>query len=187
MRPEVEVMMEMTDYELVTKCLQGEQESFAELVSRYKKLIYSVVYYYIKDREEINDVSQEVFLRIYKSLASYNPQFKFSTWSVRIATNLCLDMIRKRRLNSVPIEEIEAVSKDEDTPEKRYLGKERSAQIRKAIAELPEKYRTPIILYHQKGASYKEMADLLNQPMSIIKNRLYRARLILRGSMGNAL
>ncbi|MCR4435716.1 MAG: sigma-70 family RNA polymerase sigma factor [Clostridiales bacterium] len=178
-------MLEVTDYELVQKCLQGDQDSFAELVSRYKKLIYSVVYKFINDREEVDDISQEVFIRIYKSLVGYNPQYKFSTWSVKIATNLCLDIIRKKKVNSVPMEEIERVSTEEDTPERKYLSKERALEIRQAIMELPEKYRTPILLYHQKGASYKEMSRMLNQPMSIIKNRLFRARLMLRNSVSN--
>ncbi len=175
--------MQFTDNELIERSLKGDQDSFAELVSRYKKLIYSVVYYYVKDNEEIRDISQEVFLRIYKSLGSFNRQYKFSTWAVKIATNLCLDMIRKKKINSIPIEDIEVMSRDEDTPEKHYLGKERTNEIKRAISRLPEKYRTLIILYHEKGASYKDMSEMLEQPMSIIKNRLYRARLALRDSL----
>lgn len=173
-------MLELTDYDLVQNCLRGKQDSFTELVSRYKKLIYNVVYKFIKDGEETSDISQEVFLKIYKALDSYNPQYRFSTWSIRIATNYCLDILRKKKVNSIPIEEIEAVSRDVDTPEKMYISKERTLEIRQAISRLPEKYRIPIILYHQRGASYKEMSEILNKPMSIVKNRLYRARLMLR-------
>jgi len=175
--------MQLTDQELVKECLDGNQEMFAELVAKYKKLIFSVVYNYIRDREEIDDVCQEVFLKIYKSLDSYNPQYKFSTWSVKIATNYCLDILRKKKLHSVPIDEIESISREEDTPESKYISRERTAEIRKAIEKLPEKYRIPIILYHQNGMSYKEMAQILNKPLSIIKNRLYRARLTLRESL----
>lgn len=175
--------MQLTDVELIEKCLNGEQFYFEELVTRYKKLIYSTVYHYIKDSEEINDVSQEVFLRIYKSLRSYNGQYKFSTWAVKITSNLCLDILRKKRLNASPIEEIENISREEDTPEKKYLSKEKTLAIQRAINNLPEKYRTPIIMYHQKGISYKDIAVLLDQPMSIVKNRLFRARLALRESL----
>lgn len=175
--------MVVTDYELVKKSLDGDQDAFAEIVTRYKRLIYTVVYKFFNDREDTNDVTQEVFIRIYKSLGSYNPQFKFSTWSVKIATNLCLDILRKKKVNSVPIEEIEMVSRDEDTPEKEYISKERSQEIMDAINALPEKYRTPILLYHKNGASYKEIVKILNMPMTMVKNRLYRARLALRESM----
>ncbi|MCX7711316.1 MAG: sigma-70 family RNA polymerase sigma factor [Clostridia bacterium] len=175
--------MQLTDIEIIERCLNGDQDSFAELVSRYKKLIYNTVYYYIKDSEEMNDICQEVFLRIYKSLRSYNQQYKFSTWAVKIASNLCLDILRKKKLASTPIEEIENVSREEDTPERKVISKEKTIAIRRAIENLPEKYRTPIILYHQNGVSYKEIAQMLNQPMSIIKNRLYRARMALRESL----
>lgn len=158
----------------------GKQEAFEELVARYKKLIYSVVYNMIPDKQEVNDISQEVFIRIYRSLDKYNPEYRFSTWSVRIATNLCLDVLRKKRIDSTPMEEIEGLSKENDTPEDRYISKERTLRIRKAIESLPEKYRMPIVLFHQNGLSYEEITEVLNEPMTIIKNRLYRARLMLR-------
>lgn len=180
---EGELEMELSDYEIVQGCLKGNNELFAELITRYKKMIYNIIYHYMYDKEEANDISQEVFIRIYKALGSYNPEYKFSTWSLRIATNLCLDTLRKKKINYIPIEEIESISREENTPEKKYLRKERSAIIREAIANLPENYRIPIILYHQKGLAYKEIAEKLNKPMSIIKNRLFRARLALRESM----
>ncbi len=173
----------MSDYDLIKKCLGGEQQYFEQLVTRYKKLIYSVVYNMINDKEEVNDISQEVFIRIYKALNRYNPEFKFSTWAVRITTNLCLDVIRKKKVPSTPIEEIEDFSNVSDTPENSYLSKEKTERIRRAIADLPEKYRIPIILFHQNGLSYEEMTRILNEPMTIIKNRLYRARLMLREAL----
>jgi RNA polymerase sigma-70 factor (ECF subfamily) len=99
---------------------------------------------------------------------------------VKIATNLCLDVLRKKKVDSTPIEEIEGVPSNIDTPEDSYIKTERSRKIREAIAELPEKYRVPIVLFHQNGLSYEEMARILKEPMTIIKNRLYRARLMLR-------
>ena len=136
----------------------------------------------INDREEVSDVSQEVFIRIYKALDRYDPKYKFSTWAVRIATNLCLDIYRKKKVNSAPIEEIEDFSDGVETPEESYLRKERTDRLRRAIQELPEKYRVPIILFHQNGLSY-EMTRVLGQPMTIIKNRLYRARLMLKEAL----
>jgi len=177
--------LELTGYELIQKCLAGQHEYFEELVTRYKKLIFSVVYNMINDKEEVSDVSQEVFLRIYKALDRYDPKYKFSTWAVRIATNLCLDMHRKKKADSTPIDEVRDLSDGMDTPEESYLQKERSERIRRAIQELPEKYRTPIILFHQNGLSYDEMTKVLGQPMTIVKNRLYRARLMLREALMN--
>ncbi len=176
-------MLELTDYEIVQKCLQGDRQLFSELVARYKKLIFNVVYNLTKDKEEVDDISQEVFLKIYKSLGKYNPEFKFSTWSVTIARNLCVDLLRKKKVNVTALEEIEYVSKDMNTPENRYLKKEKALGIRKAIEELPENYRTPVVLYYQKGKAYKEIAEMLNLPVTIVKNRLYRARQTLKESV----
>lgn len=175
--------MEVSDYELIQKCLAGEQHYFEELVTRYKKLVYSVVYNMISDKEEVSDVSQEVFIRIYKALNRYNPEFKFSTWAVRITTNLCLDILRKKKLDSVPLDEIGDVSSGNDTPETKYISRERTERIRRAIDGLPEKYRVPVVLFHQNGLSYEEIMRVLNEPMTIIKNRLYRARLMLREAL----
>jgi len=183
MRQGGEYRLELTDYEVIQKCLAGQQEYFEVLVTKYKRLIFSVVYNMISDKEEVSDISQEVFLRIYKALDRYNPEYKFSTWAVRIATNLCLDIHRKKKVDSTPIEEIEDFSDGIDTPESSYIQKERSERIRKAIQSLPEKYRVPIILFHQNGLSYEEMTKVLGQPMTIIKNRLYRARLLLREAL----
>jgi RNA polymerase sigma factor (sigma-70 family) len=172
--------LEVSDLELIEDCLNGNKDKFSELVNRYKKLIYSVVYNMINDKQEVNDISQEVFVRIYKALDRYNPEYKFSTWSVKIATNYCLDVLRKKKAEFVPIDDMTDISSDADTPEATYIKKERKFLIHKALLELPDKYRIPIVLYHQNGLSYEEMSEVLNEPMSIIKNRLYRARLILR-------
>ena len=172
--------MEKTDVELISQCLGGDQEAFSILVTRYKKLIYSVVYNMISDKQEINDISQEVFIRIYKALDRYNPEFKFSTWSVKIASNYCLDVLRKRKVDFVPMEEMPDIISNTETPEASYISKERKLLVQKAVQELPDKYRVPIVLYHQNGLSYEEMSEVLHEPMTIIKNRLYRARLILR-------
>lgn len=175
--------MEKSDFELVKDCLADNRESFGELVSRYKKLVYSVIYKFTRDNEEVNDLSQEVFIKIYRSLDKYDLQYKFSTWTVKVATNICLDSVRRKKLNTVSLDQIENRTGYGNTPEDRFIRKEKSMTVREAISELPEIYRVPIILYHQKGMSYKEIADALDKPMSIIKNRIFRARLVLKESL----
>ena len=172
--------MQPEDHELVRNCLTGNTKSFEELVFRYKKLVYSIVFSRIKDRHEAEDLSQEVFIRIYKSLGRYNPEYKFSTWASSIAVNICLDRLRKKKLDTIPIEEIEFFSHHNNTPEAQYFELERKELLEDAINQLPEKYRQPVILFHEKGLSYEEIMDILHEPMSIVKNRLYRARLMLR-------
>lgn len=177
--------METSDIQLIKQCLDGDHQAFAELVARYKKLIYSVVYNMLSDKQEVNDVAQEVFLRIYKSMSQYNPEYKFSTWSVRIATNLCLDILRKKRIDYVPIEEFSGIPGNIDTPEAEYIKMERKQRVRDAVSGLEEKYRVPIVLFHQNGLSYDEISRVLNEPMSIVKNRIYRARLMLKEKLSD--
>lgn len=175
--------MERTDHELVVECLEGNKDAFSELVSRYKRLIFSVAYKFSRDSEEVNDLAQEAFIKIYKSLSKYDSQYKFSTWSVKVATNICLDHVRRKRLNSVSLDEVESFTGSNNSPEEYYLRKEKSQALKNAIEELPEIYRVPIVLYHQKGMSYKEIAEALGKPMSIIKNRIFRARHTLKESL----
>jgi RNA polymerase sigma factor (sigma-70 family) len=186
MNKEVKPVLEATDLELIQKTLDGDQDAFSHIVTRYKRLVYSIVFNMVKNREEADDVSQEVFLRIYKALARYNPEFKFSTWASKITTNLCMDILRKKKHDTVPIEDALGVSDGKETPEEEYISNEKSKRIRKAIEELPEMYRVPVILFHQNGLSYEEMMKILNEPMTIIKNRLYRARLLLREKLSES-
>jgi RNA polymerase sigma-70 factor (ECF subfamily) len=181
-----DVWLEESDIEIINGIISGNQALFSVLVTRYKRLIYSVVYNMIPDKQDVNDISQEVFIRIFQSLNRYNPEYKFSTWAVRITTNYCLDILRKKKVDSISIDETQEVLRTMDTPETKYMKKEKTLKIRNAINELPEKYRTPIILYHQNGLSYEEISHILNEPMSIIKNRLYRARLMLRDKLSMA-
>ncbi len=176
-------MTQSGDYEIVLKCLKGDINCFEELVTRYKKLVYSIIYSRIKDREEVDDLSQEVFIKIFKALDRYNPEYKFSTWAASIAVNMCLDRLRKKRAESVSLDEIEYMASDKSTPEDQFLNEERSEALNTAINKLPEKYQQPVILFHQIGLSYEEIMKIMNEPMSIVKNRLYRARHMLRSQL----
>ena len=179
-------MQVQTDAELVSRCINGDSSAFEEIVTKYKKLVYSVVYKMISDREEVNDVSQEVFIRLYKSLEKYNPEYKMSTWIVKITSNLCLDTLRKKKQDTVTLDDAIGVSSDVDTPEDTLIKNQRTELINNAINELPEKYKVLIVLFHNNGMSYEEMTKVLNEPMSIIKNRLYRARLMLKEKLDSA-
>lgn len=176
----LKIYKEYTDYDLVKECINGNNECFSELVTRYKNLVYSTVHYFEKEPENASDITQEVFIRVYRSLDKYNPQFKFSTWIVRITRNLCLDEIRKKKVILLPIEEYVEVCRGEETPEAKYINREKSMQIKQAIDGLPEKYKTVVVLYHKMGLSYKDMAEKLGEPMSKIKNRMFKARTLLR-------
>lgn len=177
--------MKKTDRELVAECLEGNEDSFSELIERYKRLIYKIAYRYTRDSDEVNDLVQEAYIRIFKSLSKYDSRYMFSTWSSKVTANICLDYLRRKKVNSVPLEEVENFVGSDDSPEEYYINKELGQQLRAAINELPEIYKVPIVMYHQKGMTYKQIAEYLDKPMSIVKNRLFRGRLTLRESLGN--
>jgi RNA polymerase sigma factor (sigma-70 family) len=178
--------LEQTDYELVKICLSGKRDIFSEIVTRYKRLVYAIIYNFMGDSPDVNDLFQEVFLRVYKSLARYNPDYQFSTWAAKITTNVCLDRLRQKKTEQVPIEDIEEVVDNRLNPEDHYLAGERLERIRQAVQELPEDYRVPVILFHQQGLSYESLVKITGQPVTIVKNRLYRARLMLKDKLNPA-
>lgn len=176
----MEPKLPVSDYELVKLCLAGQDDAFAELVGRYQNILGRVIYNLTGNRDEVNDLLQEIFIKIYKSLRQYDPERQFAAWSARIATNHCLDQLRKHKPPLVSLEESPEFQDKASSPEEEYLQGESRRKLQQALNGLPEKYRLPIVLYHQNGLSYQEMVVVLGLPLTIIKNRLYRARLMLR-------
>lgn len=172
--------MHQTDIEIVKEVLQGRSEAFRELVSRYKRAVYSLCYRMVQNNEEAEDLSQEVFIKVYQYLGKYDEGYKFSTWILKIATNTSIDYLRKKKVDTVPLEEGIESKQEMASAESIYFHQSNKSLIDKMIKELPEEYRLLIILYHQQGLSYKEISDNVNIPMSKVKNRLHRARNILK-------
>ena len=172
--------MNASDIDVINQCLGGDIGAFEVLVERYKKLVFNTAYRMMGNREEAEDVTQEAFIRIYNSLSRYNPEFKFSTWALKITTNLCLDYLRKRKGETLPIEEQFNLCDDGLTPEEEYMRKENQKMVLEAINKLPDKYKEFIILFHQRNLSYQEIMDITGESLTIVKNRLYRARQMLK-------
>lgn len=173
-------MKKLDDYDLIKLSLEGDQDAYAELLMRYKNLVYSVILRMINNAEEANDLAQEVFIKVYRNLDKYQPEFKFSTWIIRITTNHVIDYRRKKKQDTVPIEEMVNEPVDSVTPEEDYIRRERQKALAKAIASLPDMYKIPIVLYHNQGLSYQEIADIIHEPLSKVKNRIFRGRKMLK-------
>lgn len=163
---------------IIKKAQDGDLNAFSELISSYKKLIYNLCLRMMNDKTEAEDATQEAFIKIYRGLKSYNGTSKFSTWAMKISSNVCIDIIRKRKVQTVPIEDYEV--NDDSSPEKAFLELETRKDVERAVQSLPEKYRIMIVYYHFMNLSYQEISNILNEPMTIVKNRLYRARLMLK-------
>ena len=176
-----------TDQELTEAVVAGDTAAFNELLQRYKNLVYSVVLRMLNCREDADDQAQEIFIKIYRNMEKYSSEFKFSTWVIRIATNHVIDFRRKNK-NAVATETLEDAEHSKTTatapsPEDAYIAKEQSQLLNAAVEALPDMYRVPIVLYHEQGLSYQEIADIVDEPMSKVKNRIFRARKLLKEAL----
>ncbi len=175
--------MNASDIEIINRCLGGEVDAFGTLIERYKRAIFNTAFRMMGNREEAEDISQEAFIRIYNSLSRYNPEYKFMTWALKITTNLCLDNLRKRKAETVPIDDGFELKDGKDTPEEEYIRKENQLRVQKAINQLPDKYKEFLILFHHQNLSYQEIMDITGESLTIVKNRLYRARQMLKETL----
>ncbi len=175
----------MTDFQLIKACINEDKNYFSELVTRYKNLVYSVILRMVNNSEEANDLAQEVFIKIYKNLDKYYPDFKFSTWIIRITTNHVIDYRRKKRQEIVSLDEVDYDISSEESPESTAIKNEEKKQLKEVVNELPDMYKIPIVLYHQQGLSYQEIADVTQEPLSKVKNRIFRGRKMLKESLLN--
>lgn len=172
-----------TDVALVAAACSGDAEAFAELVARYERPVYHLAYRTLRDREEAKDITQESFLRAYRSLRNFRPTAKFSTWLFAIAYHACCD--RLKRLRKFTDEELPDPADSSPGPDHRVIALDEARRLRDAIAQLPEKYRAVITLYHLQGRQYEEIAKVLDLPMGTVKTHLFRAKEHLRKMLGD--
>lgn len=176
-----------TDGDLVVRALAGESFCFDELVRRYHRPIASFIFRMVGNRETALDLTQDVFIKVYGSLDRYRPEFKFSTWIYKIASNTAIDHLRKSSLTTSPLyfmnddEEVELqIPSKSLSPERALERSERRAQIEEVIAQLPPRYRELILLRHVSELGYDEIAEVTSLPLGTVKNRIFRAREAMR-------
>lgn len=169
-----------TDQVLVARALEGDQESFSILVETYQGPVFNLAYRMLGDAREAEDAAQEAFLRAYKHLERYDPDRPFKTWLLSIASNHCIDRLRKRRLIFLSIDEPlpphPALASDMENPETAVAKSERQATIQALLDKLPPDYRVTVVLRYWYDMSYAEIANMLETTESAIKSRLFRAR-----------
>ncbi len=176
------------DTALIRRALGGDQKAFKRLRLKYYDAIYNAIYRMIRDKEEVTDLTQEAFIKAFTSLGSFNEEYAFSTWLFKIATNNCIDYIRKKKLQTFSIDKpIE--SKDSDytfeIPDTTYeadselISEQRKKFLEDAISSLPPRYRQVIVLRHVEEKEYQEIAELLKLPLGTVKAHIFRARELL--------
>ena len=186
----------LPDADVVALAQEGRETAFRELIRRYERPVFSLVYRMVRDRSAAEDLAQETFIKVLNHIDRYVPEFKFSSWLFKIANNLAIDHLRKKQLPTVSIDgapdattaaQIEATSFELasntesalDELEARELG----GAIERAIAALRPEYRACIMLRHVEGRSYEEIAATLDLPLGTVKTYIHRARHELRRAL----
>jgi RNA polymerase sigma-70 factor (ECF subfamily) len=172
------------DQTLVAETLAGHGEAFGTLVERYDRAVYHLAYRTVRDAEEARDVAQEAFFKAFRSLKTFRPEAKFSTWIFSITYHACCDRLARRKRYSN--EELPDRADPGIGPEQEAIAGEEARRLRAAIARLPEKYRSVITLYHLQGRQYEEIAQVLEIPIGTVKTHLFRAKEQLRRMLNQA-
>ena len=183
----LEHLRKFTDGELIVKAIAGREESFEELVRRYQRPITNYVYRMLNNYDASLDVTQEIFIKVYNSMARYSPEYKFSTWLYKISHNAAIDYMRRHsiHLQSLEVENEDGVyqlqfESKRPSPEQEREQSEWREEIEAVVKKLPTGYRELIVLRHTQDMSYDEIAEITNLPLGTVKNRLFRAREMMR-------
>jgi RNA polymerase sigma-70 factor (ECF subfamily) len=184
------------DWSIVESCLNGNREAYALLVTKYEKSVFNIVYRLTGTTEEAKDITQDTFIKAYESLRQVNPEFKFSNWLFKIATNLCKDRIKKRKIPTVSLHECnylfdqEISNKNKDSQlsyQDNLIPSDEQEQVQRAISNLPFIYRRIVVLRYIQDLTYQEIADILEMPLGRVKVQLHRAHKILYDQLSDIL
>ncbi len=186
----------LSDHALIEATKNGDEAAFGIIISRYRNPITNYLYRFLNDYEEAVDLAQETFVRVYFAIDRYHTEYAFSTYIYRIATNLAISEIRKRKRRTIlSLTGLFQADADDTTefqpaddkalPDKELIDNERDEVIGRAIAALPTKYRVPVILRDIEGRTYEEIAGILGLGLGTTKSRISRARALLKEKLRN--
>ncbi len=185
------------DADVVALARKGREAAYRELIRRYERPVFSLIFRMVRDRETAEDLAQDTFIKVLNNVDRYRPEFKFSSWLFKIANNVAIDHLRKRQIDTVWIDgsphaataaEVEATRFDVIARQESALdeleARELGSAIERAIAALRPEYRSCILLRHVEGRSYEEIAATLDLPLGTVKTYIHRARHQLREALG---
>ncbi len=190
-------LQSLSDQEVVALARGGRESAYRELLRRYERPVFSLIYRMVRDRALAEDLSQDTFVKVLNALESYRPEYKFSSWIFKIANNVAIDQLRKRELDTLSLDgapdartqqEIQATAFQatdrSETPLAELEARELGSMIEVAIGRLRPEYRACILLRHVEGRSYEEIAEALDLPLGTVKTYIHRARHELRAHLG---
>jgi RNA polymerase sigma-70 factor (ECF subfamily) len=188
----------LSDQEVVLWARSGQEAAYRELIRRYERPVFALLFRMVRDRELAEDLAQETFVKALNAIDSYRPEFKFSSWIFKIANNAAIDHLRRRELNTLSLdgsphaetpEAMQAtalqIGARQESPLDTVEAKELGTAIEAAIGSLRPEYRSCILLRHVEGRAYEEIAEILNLPLGTVKTYIHRARNELRLSLAH--
>ncbi|HEY4955078.1 MAG TPA: sigma-70 family RNA polymerase sigma factor [Gemmatimonadaceae bacterium] len=194
--PPRDEIAKLSDVEVVALAQQGKEVAYRELLARYERPVFSLIFRMVRDRETAEDLSQETFIKVLNNIDRYSPDFKFSSWLFKIANNLTIDHLRRRRLDTISIEGAPdavtaesaratsiTIASGNESPLAELESRELGASIERAIAQLRPEYRACIMLRHVEDRSYEEIAEIVKLPLGTVKTYIHRARHELRAAL----
>jgi RNA polymerase sigma-70 factor (ECF subfamily) len=188
----------LTDQEVVLRARSGQEAAYRELIRRYERPVFALLFRMVRDRELAEDLAQETFVKALNAIDSYRPEFKFSSWIFKIGNNAAIDHLRRRELDTLSLdgsphaetpEAMQAtalqIGARQESPLDTVEAKELGTAIEAAIGSLRPEYRSCILLRHVEGRAYEEIAEMLNLPLGTVKTYIHRARNELRQSLAH--
>lgn len=178
----------LQDYDLVQKAIKGDEKAFARLLSRYKDTIYFMLLKMLNNRSDAEDLTLEAFGKAFKNLHQYSPTYAFSTWLFKIASNNCIDFLRKKKgviislendSEQIEISETARLKSKDFNPEERLIRKQKAVLLRNVVRRLKPHYQMLVELRYFREFSYEEISKELNLPLGTVKAQLFRARQML--------
>jgi RNA polymerase sigma-70 factor (ECF subfamily) len=178
------MIQQIDEIELIELALDGDRDSFSQLMHRYAGAVYGLAYRMLGNAQDAEDASQEIFLRAYANLARFDRSRRFSTWLLSIASNHCVDRLRRQRYSWLTLDDVAYTLPDTQRgPEAQALQQEQRKTVQRALEQLPENYRLVTVLRYWQDLSYQEIAEVTGLTESTIKTRLHRARHMLAGTL----
>lgn len=184
----------LQDYRLVQSALEGNQQAYASLMERYRDTVFFMLLKMVKNRSDAEDLTIEAFGKAFKKIHQYTPDFAFSTWLFKIASNNCIDFLRKRRANTISIdgqmdeygETMQmAIKADVPDPEEDLIRQQKSKHLHDVVSKLKPRYKELVTLRYFDELSYEEIAEKMNLPIGTVKAQLFRARELLCNVLKN--
>jgi len=177
------------DTEILQRCREGDERAYREIIQRYQRRVFSLAFRVVRRTEDAEDVTQETFVRMFRAIDRYDPARPFAAWLFTIASRLCIDHLRRRRVRPISLFQRDPETQEERTievvdpglkPDEETSRLEEERHTRELIDSLPPHYRIVVMLRHQQDLSYEEIAEAMKLPLGTVKARIHRARALLK-------